>query len=528
MWKRKEDQGFDAVVGNPPYEELTEHASGRVLPEKDFIKAQPLYRDARGGRLNVFRPFILRAVTLLISGGHHSFIVPMALLGDKFTESLRRRLLTDGVLRSVVAFPQKDDPRDRVFFEAKLSTCVYTLENRHDVDEPISIRFYPGRSFEDAPVSYALHVSDIADIDPESFSIPNMTAQDMPRLEAIGACRRVVTWGDVAKCYLGELMTNAKNWHLTSNEPIGPRLLRGANINRYMLLSEPKQGQPLYLLEDKFLHEYAGDSRVNHHRRMRIGFQESSPIDNWRRLIACAIPAGHYCVHKVRYFTDESKYGLFALLALFNSELSDWRFSMTSTNNSVNEYEINALPIPRFECFDTAGELGVHLDEESIDILSGSNSVDLVTVWETAVVDEITNTPGEAHAWPNSIHDALSASGRELTRLRESRQDLIEDFAAWLFTTLRVDREKFTGRTHLQGGQANVDQQSWEWLRQMLGRNRSACGVDPLSKETELRARYDHFIIQVRQCNAKFSALDQATDRIVWQLVGLNPDGSVQ
>ena len=62
----------------------------------------------------------------------------------------------------------------------------------------------------------------------------------------------------------------------------------------------------------------------------------------------------------------------------------------------------------------------------------------------------------------------------------------------------------------------------------MLGRNRSACGVDPLSKETELRARYDHFIIQVRQCNAKFSALDQATDRIVWQLVGLNPDGSVQ
>ena len=43
---------------------------------------------------------------------------------------MRRQLLTDGVLRSVVAFPQKDDPRKRVFFEAKLSTCIYVVENK--------------------------------------------------------------------------------------------------------------------------------------------------------------------------------------------------------------------------------------------------------------------------------------------------------------------------------------------------------------------------------------------------------------
>ena len=108
-------QGFDAVVGNPPYDELSEHASGRALPEKAFIKAQPIYSDARGGRLNVFRPFVLRSISLLMSGGRHSFIVPMGLLADKFTEQLRRRMLTDGILRSVVAFPHKDNPRNRVF-----------------------------------------------------------------------------------------------------------------------------------------------------------------------------------------------------------------------------------------------------------------------------------------------------------------------------------------------------------------------------------------------------------------------------
>ena len=526
-WKRKDDQGFDAVVGNPPYDELSEHASGRDLPEKDFFKEQPLYVDAAGGRLNVFRLFVLRAVTLLVLGGRHSYIVPMALLGDKFTESLRRRLLTDGILRSVAAFPQKDDPRNRVFFEAKLSTCVYHVENRHNVDEPISITVYPGRSFEDASVSYALRVSEIADVDTESLSIPNMQAQDQPRLKAIKDWPRVGRWGDVARCYLGELMTNAKNWHLTSNEPIGPRLLRGANINRYLLLQEPKQGEPLYLREDEFLHEYAGDTRVNHHNYIRIGFQESSPIDNWRRLIACVIPAGHYCVHKVRYFTHDSKYDLFALLALFNSKLSDWRFSITSTNNSVNEYEVNALPIPRFERFDNSGGSIGSVDKKPMEWLPRSNSVESVAVWERAVVDEIKNTAEDADAWPDAIHDALSASGKELTRLRESRQKLVEDFAEWLFTTLRVNRERFTGRSRLQGGQADVDRQSWDWLRGLLGRNRNACGVDPWSMESEIGTRYHHFCQQAQEGNEKFEALDQATDRVVWQLVGLNPDGSV-
>ena len=267
-----------------------------------------------GGRLNVFRPFILRSASLLVAGGHHSFIVPMGLLADKFTESLRRRLLTDGVLRSVVAFPQKDDPRNRVFFEAKLSTCVYTLENRQDVGEPISIKVYPGRLFEDDSRSYSLRVSDIAHIDPEALSIPNMTEQDIQRCNAIRSCRKVATWKDAAKCYLGEVMLNASNAHLTSDRPIGSRLLRGANLNRYVLLPEPKQGKPLYLNENRFLREYAHDSRVSHHKSIRVGFQESCPIDNWRRLIACIIPSGQYCAHTVRYFSDDAKYDLFTIL----------------------------------------------------------------------------------------------------------------------------------------------------------------------------------------------------------------------
>ena len=523
-WKSKEKQGFDAVVGNPPYDELSEHSAGRVLPEKEFIAGQALYSDARGGRLNVFRPFVIRAVSLLTSGGRHSFIVPMGLLGDKFTEALRRRLLNDGILRSVAAFPQKDNPKNRVFFEAKLSTCIYVVDNRPLPDEPITVAFYPGSSFAEQSRGYALQPTDIADVDSGSMSIPNMSGEDIQRIRAIRACPKVTTWGQVAKCYLGELMTNAKNWHLTSPLPVGPRLLRGANINRYVLLPEPKQGEPLYLKEDEYLREYANDIRVNHHNALRIGFQESSPIDNWRRLIACVIPAGHFCVHKVRYFTGDASYDLFALLALFNSKMSDWRFGLTSTNNSVNEYEIKALPIPRFDLIETAN---LHDDSHNWQSMLEQETVDSVGKWESAVLDEVLSTPKETESWPRTIHDALSAAGKELARLREDRQSLTQTFTENLFDSLGIDREKFTGRSHLDGGTADIDDRDWTWLASLLARNKRACHIDPSKKEPELRRLHEKFTIRARSYNSKFKSLDEATDRVIWQLVGLNPNGSV-
>ena len=83
--------------------------------------------------------------------------------------------------------------------------------------------------------------------------------------------------------------------------------------------------------------EFADDPRVGHNRRERVCFQQSSPIDNWRRLIACRVGPGHYCSDTTRYFvSDAAPYDLDALLVLFNSGVTEHRFGLTSTNNHVN------------------------------------------------------------------------------------------------------------------------------------------------------------------------------------------------
>jgi hypothetical protein len=135
--------------------------------------------------------------------------------------------------------------------------------------------------------------------------------------------------------------------------------------------------------------------------------------------------------------------------------------------------------------------------------------------------------PIEADAWPDSIHDALAAAGKEMSRLGEERQRQTSDFAAWLVDTLKIDEEAFTGMTYLRGGQASFDEMGWQAFRDLLRRNRRACGVDPSPKEPALQKRYDDVSARLIANRSRFAALDAAIDRVVWQLVGLAPDGSI-
>jgi hypothetical protein len=514
--------GFDAVVGNPPYEELSEHAAGRELPEKEYLKSEPLYKDAQGGRLNIFRPFILRAMSVLRSGGRHSFIVPMALLADQFTANLRRRLLTEGWLRSVAAFPQKDDPHNRIFFEAKLSTCVYVCEKRNQADTAFTIRTFPGKSFDEEPKVCQLRLSDLRTLEPDGLSIPTVDEETVQRWRSLATGTRVARCSEVATCYLGEIMFNASNEYLISDNPIGPQILRGGNVTRYNCIAEAKQGEVVYLDYDAFLQRYANDARIEHHHSPRVAFQEAAPIDNWRRLLPAFMPAERICGHTLRYFSSEaSVYDLYALLACFAASAPEWRFGLTSTNNHVNAYEVDALPIPRFKRL-TSSPL------PAVDWKTWDGKLrESVTAWEVAVQEAMRNTPGDAACWPDTIHDALAAAGKEMTRLGDRRQSLTNGFSDWLVEQLQIDEERFSGMTYLRGGQADFDRRDWNWFVDLLHRNRRACGVEPDRKLSAIQKRFAEVVADLVAARDRFEALDAAIDRVVWQLLGLNPDGSV-
>ena len=81
--ERLEGAGFDAVVGNPPYDVLAEKELGYdISDEIGFYKGISIFGPAIRGKNNLYKLFICRGLGVTKQTGYFSFIVPMALLGD--------------------------------------------------------------------------------------------------------------------------------------------------------------------------------------------------------------------------------------------------------------------------------------------------------------------------------------------------------------------------------------------------------------------------------------------------------------
>jgi type I restriction-modification system DNA methylase subunit len=92
---RRADGGFDAVIGNPPYDVLSELESGRDLTAlRRFIEHEQVYHPSATGKNNLYKLFVCRALEQLAPEGRFGFITPMAILGDQITAALRKQMIS--------------------------------------------------------------------------------------------------------------------------------------------------------------------------------------------------------------------------------------------------------------------------------------------------------------------------------------------------------------------------------------------------------------------------------------------------
>jgi hypothetical protein len=342
--------GFDVVVGNPPYDVLAEKELETDLEAVlAYFRQEPVYEPACKDKQNLYKLFICRGAELLAREGRMGHIVPMALLGDEQAVGVRKMLLDKTALAAVEAFPQKDDPRNRVFPDAKLSTCVF-ITAKSDQDNEFRSRVHPGKSIEEHSPSLVIRRSAVKLYDPENQPIVACSQADWDLAVKIMASGRMRRLGEFCKAYQGEVneTTDGAKGHISYDEGSGHQILRGANICLY-ILRPASQGEAMFLKVKKYLEGKRPTAKAWHHRQNRVGIQESCPQNNFRRIIACFVPKGEFCNHKINYFPEgNSRLPLPLLLALLNSKLADWYFRLGSSNASVSHYQLYNLPTPHF------------------------------------------------------------------------------------------------------------------------------------------------------------------------------------
>ena len=140
----KENGGFDAVIGNPPYGLLNkkQNQNTSIMADEYELKCyknDDIYKPAKGGMINIFRLFICKSFDLLRNDGHLSLIFPMAYMCDLSAASLRKYTINENKIDYLEAFPERDNENKRVFKSAKMSVCILGASKTKVSDIPADV-----------------------------------------------------------------------------------------------------------------------------------------------------------------------------------------------------------------------------------------------------------------------------------------------------------------------------------------------------------------------------------------------------
>ncbi len=344
-WMFDVKEGFDIVIGNPPYglfnKKQNKGESIIVAPQVlEVYKTAIEYIPARGGMLNIFRLFIIKSVRLLCKGGVFSEIFPLAYTCDISAAKTREFVFQECRIISLEMFPERDNPKKRVFENAKMSVCILTMLKVKSNDYRFNMRVNRERYIEDYKETSYISLSQIRMIDSIYQSIPLTEKKDTDILiKVYKNSKPLMTYG---KCYTGEIdMTICKD--AFSKNSSFKKMIRGANIDRFVLKTTMSQGEtlfinPIYLQKIKKI-----DNAL--YENERIVMQGITGVNEIKRL-KMTLSDHAYCANSVNYclFTEVKINAKYAL-ALLNSKLLNYIFKLQSTNSNVNGYEVDNLPI---------------------------------------------------------------------------------------------------------------------------------------------------------------------------------------
>jgi Alw26I/Eco31I/Esp3I family type II restriction m6 adenine DNA methyltransferase len=260
----------------------------------------------------------------------------MTLLNDQQSKSLRKRILENYSISKIYTIAEKND-----FFpdiSQAFTFFVVDKANKTDSIEIVSdVNNYEELNKQGHFINYDT-IKDISESNP--IIIENETGINI--LKKISHNKKIREFKSILNLR-GELdLTFHKDFITEKKTSLS--LIKGANIKEFDI-----QGVNLCVNED-FLKKMG--SKGNHTENRRIACQQISNIKSKKRLKFALVEKkfilGNSCNYIVignDLFGTEKSISLEYLLGLLNSDLMDWRFKLTNSNNHVSNYEISELPI---------------------------------------------------------------------------------------------------------------------------------------------------------------------------------------
>jgi len=329
--------GFDAIIGNPPYIQLSMEKNISEGLKKYLLDT---YHSSMG-RLNTFGFFIRRGIELIKEGGYLGFIVPNTILTQDYYQELRKYILKSCTIESLVTF------ENLPFQDAVVENVILILkkvpsERKRNCN---SIRIYS--------VNKNMIFNHTNNIKQNLFLLTDTCSFNISLNELQIKLKKAIEENSLPlSSFLNvnqaiALRHERNKWisNTKSNDNFKPLLIGGKNISRYSIKWDGS-----YLNYDtKGIH--SGGDIKKFTKKEKIFF---------RRVSNCLIGALDikqlYGLHTLVVMTrrDDIKVDIRYLLALFNSKLLNYYYKtvFASTKKIFSEIgarQVEQLPIKNID-----------------------------------------------------------------------------------------------------------------------------------------------------------------------------------
>ena len=333
-WMFGVNEGFDVVIGNPPYKQV-----------KKGIYSDQLFPYSEGkdkGKQNLYKLFVEQSYNLCRQNGIAALIVQSSLMCDLSSAATRELLLTRTRLNHCIEFPKSaKSPDAQVFSSVWQGTCAYQFVKSEPDGKPINLSVGNDTYSIQNPRFAAITTDEILTLYPDLKCLPHIREGSVSILKKVAADRAIQPLSKfVIDIRQGDInLTTQRRFFSTCVSQV--RLLRGRHVARYMI----DYNAATEFFDEEFMPDTV---RYNRNNVALISQQITGTVDP-RRLHFAATdnpPMDILWGNSVNKILLKKPEDSLTFLALLNSKFMDWYFRVTSTNNHVQGYELEQLPIP--------------------------------------------------------------------------------------------------------------------------------------------------------------------------------------
>jgi len=359
--RRRSDGGFDAVLGNPPWDMLradsgpaTERGANRqrAAPLRRFFRSSGIYTAQSPGHANRYQLFLERTFQLTRPGGRFGLILPSGIATDHGSAPLRRRLFDRCALDTWIGLDNKAGifPIHRsvrfVVLAGRHGGRTSVLKFRSGLQDPAALdRCASDARHDQGDEWLSVSRSRLDAWDPEHLTVPAVTS---------AAALAILCGAAAAAPPLG----SARGWHARFGRELNAtddraHFSKRTSAGAGLPIVEGKHVAPFQVMLEATTHAVPREAAARlidpaaSFARDRIAYRDVAGATNRLTLIAGLLPKGALSTHTLFVLkTPLAAEAQWCLLALLNSLVANYLVRLNVTTH-VTTALMARLPVPR-------------------------------------------------------------------------------------------------------------------------------------------------------------------------------------